>query len=185
MADLISIRKHPYLIIFILVVACEQPPFSVLKEEPGLTPEETLVGRDWRYRDLIIAGDTLNRIVVNFEPDPGFDDFQFIKFRWFRYMTNKTYEFRHDTQWLGLTIGGDDQSPNYQPAFGYWKVNDSGDTLIHNEWEASKTKYFIVHLSDTLFIREYERIVMETSDSLRWPLGDTVTYREVFVPKIN
>jgi hypothetical protein len=32
---------------------------------------------------------------------------------------------------------------------------------------------------------EYERIIMETSDSFKWPLGDTVTDREAFVPKIH
>ena len=176
MANWISIRIIYILVLVTLNSACDQEGPS-LPVYPGLTPEESLIARDWRYRDLMINGDTLNVIVSDFEPSGGIDDWLHVKFRWFRYATNKSYEFR------GGTIGGDAQSPNYQPTFGYWKVNEAGDSLIHNEYESYKTKYFIVHISDTLFIREYERIVMETSDSLKWPLGDTVVYREVFVPR--
>jgi hypothetical protein len=185
MDNLINFSNICVLILILLVAGCEQEPPDPFKGDPKLPPIEALVAKDWQYRDLMINGDTLNVIAFNFEPLQAVIETLHIRFRWFRYATNKTYEFNSDVPGGPFSIGSIyENSLNYQPGFGYWKVN--GDSLIHNEYDASyRTAYYIVHISDTLFIREYERIVQLTSEPIKWPLGDTVVYREVFVPRIK
>ena len=82
-----------------------------------------------------------------------------------------------------MIFNGMGSGVNFQPAYGTWDTNETGDSLIHNDLESFRTAYKIVELSETRFVREYERIVQQTSDPERWPVGDTLTYREIFVPK--
>jgi len=165
--------------LLIAVTSCQEPPFDPPKL-PGLSDYDKLLIKDWQYQDLIIEGDTFNFPYSAFEPTDAFYPSAHVRFRTFSYLTDLSYEYI-----ASYTRLGPKGTPNWQPNYGYWRFNANGDTLIHNGREPFSTKYRIIELTNNLLIREYERIVQETSYSLKWPIGDTVTYREILVPKIN
>lgn len=156
--------------------ACEQESF-VQPEPVPITKELMLLG-DWKYQSLIINGDTLYYPDVTFEPDIEDGFLYHIQWRWFRYSSDRTYEYRKETG-IVTSIGA---GKNYQPSFGYWILDESKNVLVHNERESYATSYAIIELNDTVMIREYERVIQESSDSIKWPVGDTVIYREILIP---
>jgi hypothetical protein len=180
--------KRIIITLFALVlfgISCNQEPI-VEPVKPDDSPE-ALISRDWKYEVLIIDNDTLNIPDGNFEPfDHSFiGDLYHIRWRWFRYLPDGTYDFRKDTG-IQTTLGGQSESDdNFQPTFGYWEVDPAGITMTHNIREKYIVEYKIVQLNEHIMIREYERIVQQSSDPLKWVIGDNVVYREVFVPKID
>lgn len=180
MEDWIDVKNIGNIFCILLVlVSCEQDPMVMEPEQPS-SLEEYLIG-DWGYTVLIIGGDTLNFPDREMEPNNKefVGDLFHIRWRWFRYLGDGTYEFRKDT---GITaeIG---IGENFQPPIGYWTISDSDQVLIHNDREFYAVSYNIILLNDTIMIREYERIVQESSDTLKWPIGSTVTYREILVSR--
>ena len=65
MGNLISIRGHFFLVLISLNIGCDQEMPNPLHPDPKLSPVETLVAKDWQYRDLMVNGDTLNVIAFN------------------------------------------------------------------------------------------------------------------------
>lgn len=171
-------KKLFYLLV--LLIGCEQAPMVELKEDPSLNEMERLVARDWQYQDLIVDNDTFNFIAGNFEPNLLVGVWGHVQYRWFSYDPDKTYEFNGDRFTPSI---GSINSVNFQPNLGYWSISTNGDTLRHNEYEYYFTIYRVIELSDELFIREYERVVYASGDTIRYPVGDTITYKEILIPK--
>lgn len=175
-----SYIKQTIILCLLVYTSCEQPGF--IGQETSDDALEQLIARDWQYEALLINGDTLNVLNLDFEPWQGSNDIQHVKFRWFKYHRNKTYEFREDTDFINFSLG---ENENYQPRYGAWSLNASGDSLIHNEHDSFAKHYAIIELNNSLFIREYTRIIQQVrpEDSLRWPIGSKAVYREVLTVK--
>jgi len=167
-------------LIFFLIFSgsCEQEPIPPNKVNAGFSDWDIMLIQEWQYQNLIIGGDTMNFPDFAFEPFVQPLDWAHVRFRTFKYSIDKSYEF---IGLYGSFLGS--EGPNYQSIFGYWEFNEAGDTLIHNRLEPFRTDYAIIQLTSELLIREYQRIILASSDTIRWPLGSTVVYREVFVPK--
>ncbi len=171
------------LIFLLLLSSCEQEPANFSQKSP-LSPKEEMLNGDWQYDALVIEGDTFNIPDWDFEPfKPNYDLYN-VKFRWFKYFGNGTYEYRAETGPGNLSLG---ESLNFQPTFGYWELSINEDRLIHNKGFDYVTHYKIIELTEEGFIREYQRIIQRIDNlhSDKWGLGvgDTVVYREVFVPR--
>jgi len=174
------------LLFCLLLLACEQEP-----PIPEHHPMGEMPSGDWQYDALVIRGDTFNIVNWSFEPDnPGWELYN-VKFRWFNYSSNGTYEFHWDNK-IPFNLSPDlviGDGLNYQPYFGYWILSPNIDTLIHNEGFQYETQYKIIELTEERFIREYQRIIQRIDDlhSEKWGVmvGDTVVYREIFVPRIE
>jgi len=63
--------------------------------------------------------------------------------------------------------------------YGYWELIEEQNLLIHNKGLPYEKSYRIIELNDTLFIREYDRIVYSSIDTVKWPIGEMTVYREV------
>jgi len=88
-----------------------------------------------------------------------------------------TYEFRAD--YARLSYGYDE---NFQPEYGFWQIieGQNQNLLIHNKGLPYEKTYRIIELTDTSFIREYERVIYESRDTTIWPIGATALTLEIF-----
>ena len=138
---------------------------------------ETLLTRQWQFDALYVNGVALERVLEGFEPTRGFEPYpgHFLMWYSFAYNSDHTYELRSD--WERTSYG---YEHNYQPEYGYWKIDEALQLLIHNPGMPYEKHYRILELTETSFIREYERVVYESSSHDLWKPGNTVTYREVF-----
>ena len=142
----------------------------------------------WQYEYLIIQGDTLNKILDDFEPggaSSNLEDVFHIRWKWFVYSADQTYEFR-DNVGMWFSIGGYSKNDlNYQPFFGTWRYDEFNKILTHNPGEPYKKSYRTINLTTNQWIREYERTItrIDPSFSDKWgkEVGDTVTYREILI----
>lgn len=152
-----------------LSISCD---YSI-EEEPKLTEMESLILNKWQYDSILVNGVIVPRVGWAFEPNIPRGG-GWVPWFWFKYNIDKSYEFRSDVVFryhLGY-------KENYQPEYGYWQLDETQDLLIHNKGLATETTYRIIQLNDTLFIREYDRLVYESSNTILWPIGEMATYRE-------
>ena len=147
---------------------------SSLKEPTTFSMTEKLIMKEWQFTHLVINDDTVWHVGHGFEPYTQIIGNGWVPFYWFEYNADKTYEFRSDLRRVTL---GDDL--NFQPDYGYWNIDEGQKVLIHNKGLSYEKTYKIIDLQDTLFIREYDRVIQQSNDTTIWPIGETVTYREI------
>ena len=158
-----------YIIIFIFSLFSNcAPPDRI---QPNI---RDLIVNNWQFVSIEV-NETETKIGVSDGFDPGQ---YFVPWFWFSYNSDMSYEFRSDViDGFHISYG---YEYNYQPDYGYWEIVEDQQLLIHNKGMPYEKRYRIIELQDTLFIREYERIIYQlsqTSDPI-WHIGDTVTYRE-------
>lgn len=150
-----------------------------------LSGQERALVRTWRYETVKIIHDQkgllLDSLDNNFEIYPEGQEYLpeelDITRRRIIYHPDHSYDLQWDRE--SYFVLGTDQ--NWQPQFGFWKF-DSNDSLIHNPTFPYEVKYKINTLNDTLFIRQSNRVMSTTKDSIIWDIGDTVLFIETFVP---
>jgi len=153
-------------LIFAIISSCN----SDLED---LTPKSKreLILNQWQFVKLEINDIRVYRVATGFEP-PGVNSY-WIPWFWFEYNKDGTYEFRTDAFPIELGF-----KENYQPEYGYWEIDEINSILIHNAGQPYEISYNISQLNDTLFVREYERLIYQSNDPEKWPVGSTSTYRE-------
>ncbi len=130
---------------------------------------------NWQFNFIRIDDEWHSFVNEDFEP-PLFDEL-WIGWYWVEYNEDNFYDFRTDL--LPTEYGTNE---NYQPGYGTYQYFPEEMLLIHNPGMPYEVSYNIIELSDTMFIREYERIIqVENFDSI--PIGTSVTYREVLIPR--
>lgn len=169
-------------------------------EEPQNTPdpidaltdmEEKLVG-NWVYDHILIESisnpeffppihnHTTNRL------EPRFSDLNGNGgegARLFRRLVEYDKEKIYQLQWLnrGEYELGTEGDPNWQPNFGYWKINESneGVFLVHNNASPYETRYRIIGVDENKLVRQSVRYMSEAGHIHE--IGDSVLFTETFI----
>ena len=156
-------------LLLIFAIACEDE----LEDQNNLsTTEKLIVQNNWQLDTLFVNNKRVFRVSTGFELASG-QVTSWAGWFWYNYNTDLSYDFRSDG--FRTSLGYEE---NFQPEYGYWDVDEQQNLLIHNRGLNYETHYRIIELNDTLFIREYDRIIYESSDTVAWPIGSTAIYRE-------
>ena len=165
--------KNSLIGIFIICIACDSPD-----EDSNLVSDtELLITKtNWRFIEIEVNGQSIPGVSIEFDPANGGG---YIGWFWFSYNADLSYEFRVTPNALNSRFFNYGEGVNFQPAFGFWELIEEQNLLIHNKGFPYEKSYRIIELNDTLFIREYERMVNSSPDTVKWPIGEIAVYREV------
>jgi hypothetical protein len=135
--------------------------------------EKLITKNNWVFYRIEVNGQISPRVSIEFEPATRGG---WIPWFWFSYNQDLSYEFRASNRSSrNYSYGAGD---SFQPAFGFWELIEEQNLLIHNKGMPYEKPYTIVQLNDTVFIREYERIINSSPDTVKWPIGEVAVYRE-------
>ena len=157
--------------IFVISTACDSEVDDV-----NLTSdvEQLVVKNNWQFAYIEVNGQIIPRVSTEFDPASTGG---WIPWFWFSYSEDLSYEFRASNRSSRFYSYG--SGVNFQPAFGFWELIEEQNLLIHNKGLPYEKSYRIIQLNDTLFIREYDRMVNSSHDTVKWPVGEIAVYREV------
>jgi len=178
--------KYLWLLLICAFFSCEEDP-GIIPSDSLMTPLEKFVNKEWSFEYIIVESDSFIQIHLDMEPLKTDVIDERLNLRYMNYDEDFSYEFRLEPGVFAELSLGRDQ--NYQPDLGYWEILENGleINLIHNVQQFYEVQYKVIELSEERMVRQYERIVQEMDevDSLKWSIGDTITYTEVLIPRIN
>ena len=148
--------------------------------------EKKLIG-DWRYEYIEVNGIRMEFADENLNASNSKSaiyggERSVLSRRWINYSVERNYQLRWNRSTYQLGTDGD---PNWQPNFGAWELNETGDKLIHNKGQAYSVTYTLSFSNNRGYeqlIRISERYMSLNSLSPQnaWKAGDVVTFMEVF-----
>jgi|GEM_PF-7083937 len=169
--------------ILLFLASCSQ------EEEPSAPAQNQGIVGLWEYESIRVE-DSLETPYANDKMEPG----QYkgslggeraeINRRRIRYYADGTYQLL----WLdrGAYELGTEGEPNWQPSFGFYLGNSSGDSLYHNRNLYYQCSYSI-RLENNQLIRESKRYMSTNSSTYNsapyhglWRRGNEVKFVEVF-----
>ena len=149
--------------------------------------ERLLSDVQWRY---VTNGIKFQRFGGDVQPWNMFDEYlepvgglafrNRITKRGVKYDLEMMYQLRWSNR--GEYNLGYPESSNWQPKVGTWKLDDTGNILIHNPHMEFEQRYTILELTSNKFVRVHQRF-MRTSlnqGSVQFPAGTIVTFIEEF-----
>lgn len=181
---------------YLIVLALSLLPFgcdevvSPPNAELSKSESEQLLFGNWRYNRLAINDEYDGNILMSPEMEPV--DSSALANSGLRFViNNRKVQYSKDRAYLlfwdevrGDYELGTEGTPNYQPSFGRWEMNDLGDTLIQNPATAFEVKYQILVLNDSAFVRSSMRYMATANwawNGGTWNVGDIVPYVEYFI----
>lgn len=162
------------------------PLFSCEKEEEPIIIEDQnpLIGI-WQYREIIVndygyylASNTLEP--GQYKDNLGGERAELAR-RYIQYFADGTYQL----QWAdrGDYSLGTEGDPNWQPSYGYYQLNEAGDSLYHNKGLPYECHYSIKWENEQMY-RSSRRYMSTNSTEYspldRWRRGNIVEFVEHF-----
>lgn len=168
-----------FALITLVISACEK------KVEPTPTISKTSLEGHWRYDNISAVGYSFIFASTNLEPGQFKDalggERAELARRRIQYFDDGTYQL----QWAdrGDYSLGTEGDPNWQPSYGYYQINEAGDSLFHNKGLPYETLY-IISFEGNQMIRTSQRYMSvnskEYSSVYLWQRGDVVMFKEHF-----
>ena len=159
--------------------ACEKDEEIVPSTNPS-----PLIGL-WQYSVIDVDGYSFSLASNTLEPGENKDalggERAELARRYIKYFEDGTYQLQWaDRGDYNLGTVGD---LNWQPSFGYYQLNENGDSLLHNKGLPYETLY-ILSFDGSQMIRTSQRYMSENSSQYsnfnRWRRGNIVEFTEVF-----
>ncbi len=174
-----SSRNSLLAILMLVLFACE-------KKDTGLVNNDRnpLIGV-WQYTSISVDGYDFLFASNNLEPGEYKDalggERAELARRHIKYFEDGTYQL----QWAdrGDYSLGTEGDPNWQPSFGYYQLNEAGDSLIHNKGLPYET-FYLLSIDGKQMLRTSQRYMSENSTEYGsrdlWRRGNIVEFTEVF-----
>lgn len=165
------------LIFSIALLSCQEDPVFEQDSNQSLSEKERLLCKNWQYLKITIYSTDYKSATEFLEPLEKENSFRDeLKRRQINYGMDRRYQL----QWRdrGRYQLGTDGDPNWQPNTGFWQLNETEDSLIHNQSMGYAAKYHFYVSEDTL-IRKSFRHMSQAGPT--WFPDEEILFTETFV----
>ncbi|QTN37692.1 hypothetical protein HZ996_00595 [Cryomorphaceae bacterium] len=159
--------------------------------DESTSEKQRLLSQWWVYDSIVVDGESFFNADTVMNPgrslSSGIGGHRSELFRrQFRYLEDQMYQLRWQNR--GNYALGAHLEPNDQPNSGYWRLNAAEDTIIHNEFTWTETRYAFEVSHDQLIRRHIRYMSLPSNEygntiSADWEAGEYVLFEEYFSRK--